>query len=112
MEETETETETENGIAGILEEEGLKILNNIQGVELDASEVSVLFAHSNPLELSKAQRAVVIQSLRESRKTYLEKKQVKRNKAAAKVAATRTDPEFLKKLDMSTEDILGSLLDD
>ena len=94
-------------LEGILEEEGQQILNHIQDVELDPMEVNLLFTHGNPHNLSQAQRAVIVEELRRSRKTYLTKKVAKRKKADAKAKTTITKSGFdLEDLNLDIDDIL------
>jgi hypothetical protein len=90
---------------GVLEAEGLKILEGIQDVELDATQVDLLFKIPHPLQASEAQRAVIVEALRRSRKTYSAKKAAKQAKKAAK-PLIEIEGFSLEDLDIKAEDIL------
>ena len=63
-----------------MSEIGEKILAGIKDVELDPTEVDLLFSMENPLEMTEAQRAVTVEALRRSRAEYTVKKKAKRAK--------------------------------
>lgn len=87
--------ETTESIEGVLESEGQKILTGFTDLELDPKSIDLLY-HANPLVLTKAQRAVVIESIR-------------RHRAEREVrAATRK----AKKERKSPEEVSGLTLDD
>jgi len=56
----------ESDVIGVLEAEGQKILTGFSDLELDPKAIDQLY-HANPLVLSKAQRAVIIESIRRHR---------------------------------------------
>jgi hypothetical protein len=68
-------------IQGILQDEGEKILANIADVELDPTLLEQLYT-SSPLRMTKAQRAVVVESLRRRRAALKVKQAAKKAKAA------------------------------
>lgn len=86
-------------VSGVLEAEGQKILEGFTDVELDPASIDVLY-HANQLVLSKAQRAVVIESIRRHRAERIEKSRIR---AAKKQKKT---PEELSGLSL---DDLGEL---
>jgi hypothetical protein len=83
----------------LLESEGQKILSGLSDVELDPSSVSALYSR-NPRVLSKAQRAVVIETIRRARAAY----QTKR--------ANKPTPPIPKEPKLTKEQISELKLDD
>ena len=61
---------------------GLQILEGISDVELDPKQVDELYDEENPLNLSPAKRAVIVESLRRQRTKHFSKKKAKRTKVA------------------------------
>lgn len=67
-------------IEGVLCDEGEKILTGIADVELDPTLLEQLYATS-PMKMVKAQRAVIVESLRRRRAELLIKRAAKKAKA-------------------------------
>jgi len=103
-----SEEEVDYPLKGVLEEEGLKILDHIQDVDLDPDEVNILWTHPTPLDLSSAQRAVVIEKLRRDRKDYVKAK--KEGKRVKKPVSTKLKSGLdLKDLNLDIGDLLNDL---
>ncbi len=86
---------------------GQKILNGIQDVEIDPQELQELFHAPHPLEMSRAQRAVVVEGLRRARATSI----IKRATASKKRAANKMPKDeaaqlALDDLDLDLTDLL------
>lgn len=77
--------ELANPLEGVLETEGTKILSGFRDIALDPAAVDLLY-NCNQLVLTKAQRAVVIETIRRHRAERTEKK-----KAPKKVKATKEE---------------------
>lgn len=82
----------------VLDEEGNKILSGLRDVVLDPAAIDVLYT-ANPLLLTKAQRAVVVESLRRHRAERTAKK-------AARVTKKKLTDDEKNKLSL---DDLGEL---
>lgn len=88
----------ENPVVGVLEDEGQKILSGLKDIVLDPAAVDRLY-NANPLVLSKAQRRVVIETVRRQRA----EREVRKERKAKKVKATSDEIASL------TLDDLGAL---
>jgi len=89
----------ESDVIGVLEAEGQKILTGFSDLELDPKAIDQLY-HANPLVLSKAQRAVIIESIRRHRA----EREVK-----ARVRAAKKEKKSKEELNSLSLDDLGEI---
>ena len=88
-------TEPTVALPGVLEDEGQKILSGLSEVDLDPTGVDALYQIDDPLALTPAQRAVVIESIRRSRAETKRKTAVRKRKKLEKDEAAKLTLEDL-----------------